>query len=166
MFPLLAKKVSLLHPCGMMHPFKIVFHLLLYLKSLVMTLTIANYWRYEGSSVMTVFHPRRESPIEGSVEKQTQKPHSTHLALQSLSSVIGFHVLFPHYFPWSKTSGGAQLVCDNLSSPQRRAPPPLSRALTRVGAGSRAAAQLLLLIPLLLLPPGPGCASAGRAAKR
>lgn len=38
MLLLLAKKVSLLHPCSMMRPFKIVFHLLLYLKSLVVTL--------------------------------------------------------------------------------------------------------------------------------
>ena len=75
MLLLLAKKVSLLHPRSMMHPFKIVFHLLLYLKSLVMTLTFANHWHYEGSSVMTVFHPQRESPVDRSVEKQTQNPH-------------------------------------------------------------------------------------------
>lgn len=53
-----------------------------------------------------MFHPQRESPVTGSVEKQTQNPHPTHLALQSLSSAAGFRLLFPNYFLWSKTHGG------------------------------------------------------------
>lgn len=55
MLLLLARKVSLLHPCSMMHPFKIVFHLLLYLKSLVMTLTISNLVALR-KPVMTMFY--------------------------------------------------------------------------------------------------------------
>lgn len=53
----------------------------------------------------------------------------------SPSSAIGFHILFPNYFLWNKTSGVSQLVCDSLSCPQRRAPPLLSSGTDARGRG-------------------------------
>lgn len=119
---LLAKKVFLLHPCSVMHPFKIASHLLPRWASFVTSLTTADHRPHEPSSLTAVFRPPRESPTEGPGEHKQPPPHPP--GPQSLSSALAFRVLFPYYFlgRWhsgAERGGRSLLLRNDLPCPQR-----------------------------------------------